>query len=76
MINTNFGGPTAAGLSKNSRKAYTREVMHIVGEAPKRARTGVTMAFDDYDLEGVKFPHDDPLVITLIIGNSRLRGSL
>ncbi|KAL8091612.1 hypothetical protein AgCh_034025 [Apium graveolens] len=73
VINTIFGGPTAAGLSKNSRKAYTREVMHIVGEAPKRARTEVTLAFDDSDLEGVKFPHNDPLVITPIIGNSPVK---
>ncbi|KAL8125842.1 hypothetical protein AgCh_013223 [Apium graveolens] len=73
VINTIFGGPTAAGLSKNSRKAYTREVMHIVGEAPKRARTEVTLAFDDSDLEGVKFPHDDPLVVTPIIGNSPVK---
>ncbi|XP_074342248.1 uncharacterized protein LOC141679728 [Apium graveolens] len=27
------------------------------------------MVFDDFDLEGVRFPHDDPLVITPIIGN-------
>ena len=47
--------------------------MHIVGEAPKRARTRVTMAFDDYDLEGVKFPHDDPLVIIPIIRNSPVK---
>ncbi|KAL8154881.1 hypothetical protein AgCh_000290 [Apium graveolens] len=73
VINTIFGGPTAAGLSKNSRKAYIREVMHIVGEAPKRARTEVTLAFDDSDLEGVKFPHDDPLVITQVIGNSPVK---
>ncbi|XP_074375272.1 uncharacterized protein LOC141717046 [Apium graveolens] len=73
MINTIFGGPTDAGSSKNSRKAYTREVMHIVGEAPKRARTGVAMTFDDFDLEEVKFPHDDPLVITPIIGNSPVK---
>ncbi|KAL8104641.1 hypothetical protein AgCh_028751 [Apium graveolens] len=73
VINTIFGGPTATGLSKNFRKAYAREVMHIVGEDPKRARTGVTMSFDDFDLEGVKFPHDDPLVITPIIGNNPIR---
>ncbi|XP_074378433.1 uncharacterized protein LOC141719975 [Apium graveolens] len=73
VINIIFGGPTAAGLSKNSRKAYAREVMHIVGEVPKRARTGAIMSFEDSDLEGVKFPHDDPLVITLIIGNSPVR---
>ncbi|XP_074374545.1 uncharacterized protein LOC141714952 [Apium graveolens] len=47
--------------------------MHIVGEALKRSKTGVTMAFDDSDLEGVKFPHDDPMVITPIIGNSPVK---
>ncbi|KAL8134606.1 hypothetical protein AgCh_009579 [Apium graveolens] len=73
VINTIFGEPTADGLSKNSRKAFTQEVMHIVGKGPKRARTGVTMAFDDSDLEGVKFPHEDPLVITPIIGNNLVK---
>ena len=47
--------------------------MHIVGEAPKRARTEVSLMFDDTDLEGVKFPHDDPLVITPVIGNSSIK---
>ncbi|XP_074342350.1 uncharacterized protein LOC141679877 [Apium graveolens] len=42
--------------------------MHIVGEALKSA-TGVSMTFDDFNLEGVIFPHDDSLVITPIIGN-------
>ncbi|XP_074374750.1 uncharacterized protein LOC141715170 [Apium graveolens] len=31
------------------------------------------MVFDDLDLEGVKFNHDDPLVITPIIGNSLVK---
>ena len=70
MIN---GGPTAAGSSRNSRKAYAREVMSIVGEAPKRARMEASLTFDDSDLEGVKFPHDDPLVITPMIGNSSVK---
>ncbi|XP_074351399.1 uncharacterized protein LOC141690504 [Apium graveolens] len=50
--------------------------MHIVGEAPKRARTGVSVVFDDFDLEGFKFPHDDPLVITPIIGNNPMKRNL
>ncbi|XP_074342676.1 uncharacterized protein LOC141680312 [Apium graveolens] len=29
----------------------------------------MTLEFGDPDLEGLKFPQDDPLVITLIIGN-------
>ncbi|XP_074324345.1 uncharacterized protein LOC141706224 [Apium graveolens] len=59
--------------SKNSKKAYAREVMHIIAEALKRDKTGVTMAFDDFDLKGMNFPHDDPLVITPIIGNNPVK---
>jgi hypothetical protein len=73
VINMISGGPTAAGTTKSSRKAYAREVMNIDGEAPKRARTELTIGFDDSDLEGVKFPHDDPLVITPVIGNSEVK---
>ena len=73
VINMIFGGPTAVGTTKNSRKAYVREVMHIVGEPSKRAKTEVSISFDDSDLEGVKFPHDDPLVITPLIGNSEVK---
>ncbi|XP_063938095.1 uncharacterized protein LOC135147955 [Daucus carota subsp. sativus] len=73
VINMISGGPTAAGLSSNSRKAYAREVMCIIGEPPKRAKTEITLTFDDSDLEGVKFPHDDPLVITPVIGNSSIK---
>jgi hypothetical protein len=67
------GGPTAAGNSRNARKAYAREVMQVVGEPPKRAKTEIIMSFDDHDLEGVKFPHDDPLVISPTIGNSSIK---
>ena len=73
VINMISGGPTAAGATRNSRKAYAREVMHIVGEAPKCAKIEMTIGFDDSDLEGVKFPHDDPLVITPVIGNSEVK---
>ncbi|KAK1353835.1 hypothetical protein POM88_052200 [Heracleum sosnowskyi] len=37
VINMIFGGPTTDGSSRNSRKAFAREVMTVVGEAPKRA---------------------------------------
>nr|XP_017233146.1 PREDICTED: uncharacterized protein LOC108207198 [Daucus carota subsp. sativus] len=73
VINVISGGPTAAGTSSNSRKAYAREVMSIVGEPPKRAKIDYAMAFDNIDLEKVKFPHDDPLVITPVIGNSSVK---
>ena len=44
--------------------------MSIVGELPQRTKIEVAITFDDSDLEGVKFPHDDSLVIILIIRNS------
>lgn len=68
-MNMILGGPTAG----NSRKAYAREVMQVVGETPICAKTKIAMAFDDSDLEGVKFPHDEPLVKTPIIGNSSVK---
>jgi hypothetical protein len=58
VINMISGGPTAARTTENSRKAYAKEVMHIVGEAPKRAMTEVAIGLDDSDLEGVKFPQE------------------
>ncbi|XP_074355271.1 uncharacterized protein LOC141693970 [Apium graveolens] len=69
VINMFSGGPTAAETTRNSRKAYAREVMSTVGEPPKCSKTEMTLEFSDLDLEGLKFPQDDPLVITPIIGN-------
>ena len=37
---------------------------------PKKAKTGLTISFDDDDLEGIKLPHDDLLVIMLVIGDA------
>ncbi|XP_074374768.1 uncharacterized protein LOC141715188 [Apium graveolens] len=69
VINMISGGPTTAGTTRNSRKSYAREVMSIVGEQSKRSKSEMTLEFGDPDLEGLKFPQDDPLVITPIIGN-------
>ncbi|XP_074336714.1 uncharacterized protein LOC141673885 [Apium graveolens] len=69
VINMISGGPIAADTTRNSRKAYAREVMSIVGESSKLSKSEMTLEFGDPDLEGFKFPQDDPLVITPIIGN-------
>ena len=45
VINVISGGPTAAGITSNSRKTYAREVMNIMGEVPKKARTEVPNSF-------------------------------
>ncbi|XP_074355728.1 uncharacterized protein LOC141695379 [Apium graveolens] len=55
--------------TNNSRKAYAREMMCIVREAPKCAKIEIALMFDVYDLEGLMFPHKDTLVITPIIEN-------
>ena len=69
-MNMISGGPTTARTSKNSRNTYAQEVLQVVGGPPKKAITEVVISFEDNHLEGVKFPHDDPLVIILVIGNS------
>ncbi|XP_074377299.1 uncharacterized protein LOC141718819 [Apium graveolens] len=63
------GGLTSAGTKRNSRKAYAREVMSIVGEPSKHSKSATTLEFGDLDLEGLKFPQGDPLIIIPIIGN-------
>ncbi|XP_074364572.1 uncharacterized protein LOC141705527 [Apium graveolens] len=62
-------GPTVAGTTRNSRKAYTREVMSIVGEPSKHYKSEIMLEFGDPGPEVWKFPQDDPLVITPIIRN-------
>ena len=43
-----------------SKVLHAREVLLTVGGPPKKAKIGVTISFGDEDLEGIKFPHDDP----------------
>ncbi|XP_074352915.1 uncharacterized protein LOC141692073 [Apium graveolens] len=76
VINMILGGPTTNGTTRNSRKAYVREVMSIIGEPSKCSKSDMTLELGDPDLEGLKFPQDDPLVITLIIGNCHVIGVL
>ena len=46
--------------------------MITLGELPKTAKIEVLLTFDDSELEGVKFSHDDSLVITPVIGETHL----
>ncbi|XP_028554626.1 uncharacterized protein LOC114580626 [Dendrobium catenatum] len=47
------------------------KVFLVVDEipTPKKARVDHTITFDDFDLEGVKTPHQDPLVVSAGIGD-------
>ena len=73
VINMISRGPTTAEMSKSSRKAYAREVLLAVGGPSKKARTEAVISFDDTNSEGVKFPHDDPLVIIPVIRNASVK---
>ncbi|KAK3033968.1 hypothetical protein RJ639_034132 [Escallonia herrerae] len=70
-INTISGGIAAGGSSGKARKAYAREVCVTSLPQNKRLKTvpAATITFSDDDSEGIKTPHDDPLVITIKAGN-------
>ncbi|GAV62507.1 hypothetical protein CFOL_v3_06030, partial [Cephalotus follicularis] len=59
------------GDDSNSRKAYGRQSL-VVQQVPhsKRLRTGgdeEVISFSEADYEGVRLPHDDPVVVTLLV---------
>lgn len=47
-------GPTVEGTLRTSRKTYAREVIQVVEKALMCAKTELSMAFDNSNLEGVK----------------------
>ncbi|GAV83174.1 LOW QUALITY PROTEIN: hypothetical protein CFOL_v3_26624, partial [Cephalotus follicularis] len=59
------------GDHSNARKAYGRQSL-AVQQVPhsKRLRTGgdeEVITFSEADYEGVRLPHDDPVVVTLLV---------
>ncbi|KAK3017829.1 hypothetical protein RJ639_003431 [Escallonia herrerae] len=70
-INTISGGIAAGGSLGKARKAYAREVCVTSPPPNKKLKTvlAATITFSDDDSEGIKTPHDDPLVITIKAGN-------
>ncbi|GAV58091.1 hypothetical protein CFOL_v3_01625, partial [Cephalotus follicularis] len=58
VIHTISGGVASGGDDSNARKAYGR------------LRTGgdeEVISFSEADYEGVRLPHDDPVVVTLLV---------
>ncbi|XP_077252512.1 uncharacterized protein LOC143891898 [Tasmannia lanceolata] len=68
VINTIMGGPTAGGTSSAARKAYTRRV-NVVHTCSKKMMTENEISFSDADLDNLILPHDDALVITMLVAN-------
>lgn len=73
MIN---GGPTARGSFKSRKKLQQRQVnsVHTAPPLKHRRRETMDLIFLEKDARGVKQPHDNPLVIMLMIErfNTRL----
>ena len=67
-IKTITGGPTAGGSLCSLKKSYQRQVNSVHGLPPlKQRQTNQDMYFSKEDARGVKQPHDDPLVIMVMI---------
>ena len=66
MIN---GGPTIGGSFKSLKKSQQRHVnsVHTAPPLKHRKRENMDMFFSKEDARKVKQPHDDPLVIMLMI---------
>ncbi|XP_057965270.1 uncharacterized protein LOC131155840 [Malania oleifera] len=70
-----FGGSASGGNSGNARKRYTKQVLSVEKGEPnsKRNRQGEDIIFDSRDEEGVQQPHDDALVLSLLVANYKVR---
>ncbi|GAV82254.1 hypothetical protein CFOL_v3_25706, partial [Cephalotus follicularis] len=71
VIHTISGGVASGGDHKNARKAYGRQSLAVQQvHHNKRLRTGgddEVICFSEVDYEGVRLPHDDPVVVTLMV---------
>ncbi|GAV67960.1 hypothetical protein CFOL_v3_11463, partial [Cephalotus follicularis] len=71
VIHTISGGVASGGDHSNAKKAYGRQSL-AVQQIPhsKRLRTGEAeeaITFSEADYEGVRLPHNDPVVVTLLV---------
>ncbi|GAA0176487.1 hypothetical protein LIER_29468 [Lithospermum erythrorhizon] len=56
-IDTMAGGRAGGGNSRNSRKTYARREVYSIVEATARKEENIS--FNDKNLVGIEFPHDD-----------------
>ncbi|GAV60714.1 LOW QUALITY PROTEIN: hypothetical protein CFOL_v3_04243, partial [Cephalotus follicularis] len=71
VIHTISGRVASGGDHKNARKAYGRQSLAVQQvHHSKRLRSGgdeEAISFSEADCEGVSLPHDDPVVVTLLV---------
>ena len=67
------GGFAGGGESSSSRKAHLRSIRSAeIGDIQaisKLSRQNTSITFSDSDLEGCQHPHDDPLVVRVVVAN-------
>ncbi|XP_057950965.1 uncharacterized protein LOC131145799 [Malania oleifera] len=70
-----FGGSASGGDSGSAHKRYAKQVQTIEkGEtSSKRNKKGDAITFDSGDEEEVQQPHDDALVLSLLVANYMVR---
>ncbi|XP_059441975.1 uncharacterized protein LOC132174318 [Corylus avellana] len=77
-IHTISGGLAGGGVSSSSRKAYARrtkannEVLSVGRPLKIARRTRMAISFSEEDERGVIFPHDDALIVTLMVANHKI----
>ncbi|KAH7863776.1 hypothetical protein Vadar_021886 [Vaccinium darrowii] len=75
------GGPGAGGDSNKSKKAHLRKLgqmkadeVNLVERPNKLTKLGrPPIVFSEEDEEGISYPHDDPLVISMVVANYRIK---
>ena len=70
------GGFAGSGESSSSRKAHlcsirSRETLEVQAIS-KLPRLDTTITFSDSNMEGYQQPHDDPLVIRVVVANKTI----
>ena len=70
------GGFVGGGESSSARKAHLRSIRSgevlEVQTVSKLPRLDTAITFSDSDLEGCQHPHDDPLVIRVVVANKTI----
>ena len=71
-----FGGFSGGGESSSTRKAHLHNIrlgetleVQVVSKLP---RLETTITFSDSEMEGCQHPHDDPLVIRVVVANKTI----
>ncbi|XP_010279142.1 PREDICTED: uncharacterized protein LOC104613139 [Nelumbo nucifera] len=68
VIDVTIGGSTSGEASPSARKAYTKQY-NIQSPTLKRPRPKDIISISNDDLQGFLLPHDDALVMSMIITN-------